>query len=96
MSARAPLLLCLLALAGGCKPAAKTTGVRATCSCTYLTDFDDTAKIDLDFCAPDGREVEKEATYCAAESAHNHIDRCTCTKTKDVCDPKAKDACRTR
>jgi hypothetical protein len=94
------LLLSLLSLAlltgTGCKPSAARKGHRVACSCTYLTDYDDTARVDVDACLPVGEPVEKEAAVCAGQSAHNHIDKCTCGPPSGPCDPAAADACKNR
>jgi hypothetical protein len=68
-------------------------GVKVRCSCTYLTDFDDTATVGVDVCVPKGAEIEREAGQCALQSAHNHIDRCECGAPSGPCDARARDAC---
>lgn len=79
-----------------CGKSAPRTGKRATCTCTYLTDFDDTARVDVDVCVEDGREVDAEARKCAANSAHNHIDKCDCKQSGEACDPGVRNACTNR
>ena len=68
-------------------------GTRSLCTCSYLTDFDDTLQVDVDVCVADGKKVEQEAAYCAAQSAHNHVDKCSCRPSQTKCDASAKDAC---
>ena len=88
--------LALLSLAACGKPSGPIAGARHSCTCTYLTDYDDTAHVAIDACIVNGKKPEDEARYCAAESAHNHIDRCDCHATGVACDARAKDACQQR
>ncbi|MFO0660435.1 MAG: hypothetical protein U0165_11480 [Polyangiaceae bacterium] len=79
-----------------------SSGTEHHCECTYLTDFDDTFHIVIDVCISDGGDIQREAATCAAVNAHNHVDQCDCKQPIDknnapqVCDPKARDACRPR
>jgi hypothetical protein len=91
---RAFALLVVLAACNQTK--APQPGARHECTCTYLTDYDDTAHVAIDACIADGKKVDDEARYCAAESAHNHIDKCECKATGVRCDARAKDACKQR
>lgn len=88
--------LVVLALAAGCEKPKPEPGQRVTCRCSYLTDFDDTAKIDVEVCARPKRPVLDEALQCAAQAAHNHVEKCECSAPADACDVQAKDACRTK
>ncbi len=80
----------------GCTSSAPRTGQRVSCHCSYLTDYDDTAKVDVEVCVPTGRDTTKEASVCAMQSAHNHIDRCDCQAASGPCDPSATGACVNR
>jgi hypothetical protein len=94
----APLIWLAAALfLAGCKRAEPPRkGHLISCTCTYLTDFDDTARIDVDVCVPDGLDHRREAAHCALQSAHNHIDGCACKPPAGPCDPSAPDACVNR
>jgi len=93
-----PLALLLMAFLSGCKrsPEPPRRGVQVTCTCTYLTDFDDTARIDVDVCIPENLDIKREAAHCALQSAHNHIDECSCQTPTGPCDPSAPQACVNR
>ena len=81
----------------GCSSSrAPRPGQRVTCHCTYLTDFDDLARVDVDVCVGEGCETSKEASVCAMQSAHNSIDRCDCQPPAGPCDPAAPGACVNR
>lgn len=92
MKRAAALALALFAAACG-KPSGPVAGGRHACTCTYLTDYDDTAHVAVEACIADGKKPEDEARYCAAESAHNHVEACACKATGARCDARAKDAC---
>ncbi len=86
-----------LALAlSACGRSAPQPGRRVACECSYLTDFDDTARIDVEVCARDGRPVLDEARTCAGQAAHNHVERCDCKPPGAACDARDKDACAAR
>lgn len=89
-------LAALAALAACKRSEPPRRGQQVTCTCTYLTDFDDTARIDVDVCIPDGLDHLREAAHCALQSAHNHIDQCTCQPPTGPCDPSAPRACVNR
>ena len=93
----ARVLLVALALSG-CRraPPSPRPGTRTTCTCTYLTDFDDTAEVIVDVCVENGKKTFDEASFCAVHSAHNHIDKCDCRPPGEACDATAKDACVNR
>lgn len=81
----------------GCKrDTSPKQGRSVSCRCTYLTDFDDTATIDVETCVEEGRDPQREAAFCALQSAHNHIDQCTCQPLQGPCDPSAVNACINR
>lgn len=86
----------MLAALVSCRSSAPRQGQRVACRCTYLTDYDDTATVDVDVCVPQGTAVDREAATCAGRSAHNHIDRCDCKPPSGPCDPGAADACANR
>lgn len=90
------LLLGALLLAGCKRTEPPRQGHKISCTCTYLTDFDDTARIDVETCVPDGLDPQREAAHCALQSAHNHIDGCTCQPLAGPCDPSAPNACINR
>jgi hypothetical protein len=89
------LLGLALLIAGGCRraPAGPLPGDRVRCSCTYLTDYDDTATVGVEVCVPKGADLDREASQCALGSAHNHIDRCECGRPSGPCDARGPDAC---
>ena len=88
-------LVLALTLGVACgKPSGPVAGARHACTCTYLTDYDDTAHVAIDACIPATKQAQEEARYCAAESAHNHIDKCDCHPLNVPCDARAKDACQ--
>jgi hypothetical protein len=89
------LVTAVLSIAA-CRPSGPTEGSRVECTCTYLTDYDDQARVDVDVCVARGRETNREAAHCATESAHNHIDDCRCSAPGAACNPSAKDACKNR
>jgi hypothetical protein len=79
----------------GCSKAPAAPGKRVACTCTFLTDFDDAARVDVDVCAANGKNVVDEAKACAARSAHNHVEGCVCQPptSEAPCDASARDAC---
>ncbi|MCS6902090.1 MAG: hypothetical protein RMJ98_20930 [Myxococcales bacterium] len=91
-----PWLLMALLLAGCKRAEPPRKGHLVTCTCTYLTDFDDTARIDVEVCVPEGLDHQREAAHCALQSAHNHIDGCACKPPGTSCDPSAPNACINR
>lgn len=90
------VVLALTVALGACEKPKPEPGRRVACRCSYLTDFDDTAKIDVDVCARNGRPVLDEARDCAAQAAHNHVEKCECGAPGDTCDARAKDACHAK
>ena len=87
------LALVLAIFAVGCGKAAPVAGQKVACTCTFLTDFDDPARVDVDLCLADGKPLEAEAKACAARTAHNHVEKCECKPPTGPCDAAAKDAC---
>lgn len=84
----------------GCGKTVSAPGKRVACTCTFLTDFDDAARVDVDVCVANGKNVVEEAKACAARSAHNHVEQCVCQPpasgapgTDGSCDASARDAC---
>ena len=94
--ARLLLVFVVGAATAGCARPGPQRGRRARCVCTYLTDFDDTARVEVDACVAQGREQRAEAAICAGQSAHNHVDVCACEPPGEACDPAGKDACQNR
>ena len=91
-----PLWVWLVLLVGCKDRAPPAAGVVTTCTCTYLTDFDDTARVDVEVCVAPGKSQDDEARRCAMQSAHNHIEQCTCTAGQVVCAVGTRDACKNR
>jgi hypothetical protein len=89
------LALSITSAGAGCSKAPSAPGKRVACTCTFLTDFDDAARVDVDVCAANGKPVIDEAKACAARSAHNHVESCVCQPpaTEAACDASARDAC---
>lgn len=86
--------LCLLAgLSWGCGKPKPEAGQKVACTCTFLTDFDDAARVDVDVCVGQGKDVTEAAKSCAARSAHNHVEGCQCKPPTGPCDAAARDAC---
>ena len=90
------LLLGAISLAACKRTEPPRQGRKIACTCTYLTDFDDTARIDVETCVADGLDPQREAAHCALQSAHNHIDGCACQPLGGPCNPSAPDACINR
>lgn len=84
-----------LLAATGCGQAKAEPGTKIACTCTFLTDYDDAARVDVDVCVGEGKDVQAAAKACAARSAHNHVEGCQCKTpaAKSPCDAAAKDAC---
>lgn len=93
---RGALLIAAALVAAACAKPKPEPGHRVACKCSYLTDFDDTAKIDVEVCARDGRPPLDEARACAAQAAHNHVEKCDCAPPAAPCDARATDACTAR
>lgn len=88
------VLLTLVALLViGCGKAKPEPGQKTACTCTFLTDYDDAARVDVDVCVGDGKDVVEVAKACAARSAHNHVESCQCKPKTGPCDAAARDAC---
>ena len=94
---RAILVAGAVSALGGCSSrAAPRSGQRVSCHCSYLTDYDDTARVDVEVCVADGHDTTREASVCAMQSAHIHIDLCDCKPPTGPCDPAAPGACVNR
>lgn len=76
-----------------CGKPERQPGKQLSCVCTFLTDYDDAARVDVDVCVADGKSIADEAKACASRTAHNHVEGCKCGSPKGPCDAGAKDAC---
>lgn len=92
----ASLSLALAAAAGCRRPAEGSTGRMHTCLCSYLTDFDDTARIEVDLCVPASKAATEAAAGCASELSRNYAETCSCGPPREACVPGAPGACRNR
>lgn len=66
----ATLAIALLACAAEGRPYA--------CGCTYLTDFDDGSKADVEVCAPSAERAPAVARGCAQSGAPAPVQACSC------------------
>ncbi|HEU4410451.1 MAG TPA: hypothetical protein VFS43_34670 [Polyangiaceae bacterium] len=90
-------MLALAAAAGGCRrPAEGASGRAYTCLCSYLTDYDDTARIEVDVCVPSSKTPPEAAATCASDLSRNYAESCSCGSPRDACTPGAPGACRNR
>ena len=89
----APAALLTFVTCSGCGKAKPEPGQNAACTCTFLTDYDDAARVDVDVCVGDGKDLVEVAKACAARSAHNHVEGCQCKPKSGACDAAARDAC---
>lgn len=81
------LIATLLPFAIGCKKSEPPKpGAWVTCTCPYLTDYDDVAKHSLEVCVPQGGKPEKAAFECASKLTHGPAEACTCGEPKGPCD----------
>jgi hypothetical protein len=72
---RALLIGALAMVASGCKAEA---GVPWQCTCTFLTDYDDPSRHEVEVCAPVRERAEAQARGCAQSGAPAPIQRCEC------------------
>jgi hypothetical protein len=65
-------------LAGAVLAACDDRGHRVVCTCTFLTDFDDSSSRDVTVCAPTADRAPNVARGCAQSAAPAPVQRCTC------------------
>jgi hypothetical protein len=78
----------------GCKSDKAGAGQWVSCTCPYLTDYDDVAKHALDVCVPEGKKAEQEAYHCATKLAHGPAEACRCGEPQGPCD--GLETCRSK
>lgn len=89
------LVLAVACLALGCKKSeAPRSGHWATCTCPYLTDYDDLAKHELEVCVPQGTKPEEAAYGCATKLTHGPAEACTCGPLGASCE--SVEACKSK
>lgn len=89
-------LAALVALGACRRTPGESSGRRHGCLCTYLTDFDDSARIEIDVCVPASKPTLEVAATCASDASRNPAESCTCGPPGEACDPSAPGACRNR
>ncbi|MCL2824054.1 MAG: hypothetical protein FWD57_08695 [Polyangiaceae bacterium] len=77
--------LAILLVAVGCKRGDTKPGRWLACTCSYLTDYDDIAKLSIDVCVEDGTNTMDAAVGCASKLAHGHVDSCSCGQLGETC-----------
>ncbi|MGK4005999.1 hypothetical protein WMF31_25500 [Sorangium sp. So ce1036] len=89
--ARAGALLLYALLSHACRP---EQGAPYLCNCTFVTDFDDDAKLDVEVCSPSDARAEGFGRGCAQTHAPGPVSECTCRRAPGPgsCDVRA---CRT-
>lgn len=86
-----------LAGLGACRRSpGESSGHRFSCLCSYLTDFDDNARIEIDVCVPSSKPTLEIAATCASDASRNPAESCSCGPPGEACDPRAPGACRNR
>ncbi len=65
----------LFTLSAGC---AKERGSTYRCSCSYLTDFDDSATQEVTVCSPSDERATEFARGCAQLGAPAPVEKCAC------------------
>ncbi len=81
------LVALMLPFATGCKKSeSPKPGRWVTCTCPYLTDYDDVAKHSLEVCVPEGTNPEEAAYGCATRLTHGPAEPCTCGKPGGPCE----------
>lgn len=98
LSARSAFVaFALLGGLGACRRSPdESSGHRFGCLCSYLTDFDDNARIEIDVCVPSSKPTLEIAATCASDASRNPAETCTCGPPGEACDPRAPGACRNR
>jgi hypothetical protein len=69
----------LSVMAVGCT---KERGSTYTCTCTFLTDFDDGSRQDVTVCSPSDERAPDFARGCAQFAAPAHVEKCSCKVEK--------------
>jgi hypothetical protein len=80
------LLSCLATALCACPRSRREPGRWVTCSCSWLTDFDDRASHKVEVCVPAGRTAETAAAECASRHVPGHFESCACEPPRAVCD----------
>lgn len=81
------LVLIAVVLGFGCKKSESAKpGQWVSCTCPYLTDYDDVAKHSLEVCVPDGTKAEEAAYGCASKLTHGPAEPCTCGQPTGPCE----------
>ncbi len=75
----------LLLLVASCSRSQASQGKWTSCSCPYLTDFDDRATHNVEVCSPSPEKAPALAVQCAERLAHGHVDACTCAAPTTDC-----------
>lgn len=80
-------------LALGCRA---EQGTLYGCECTFVTDFDDDSKVEVEVCAPSDARAEAIGRGCAQAGAPGPVQGCVCRrnpaeKTREAC---SSGACR--
>jgi hypothetical protein len=68
-------------------------GALYRCECTFVTDFDDDVKREVEVCAPSDVRAEAVGRGCAQSDAPGPVQRCACARApgREAC---ATGACR--
>ena len=76
----------------GCGRDTPRDGHWVTCTCPYLTDFDQVAHHSVDVCVAPNESALEVGKNCAARVAHGPTESCTCNPPRESCD--GKEPCR--
>jgi hypothetical protein len=83
-SRRSPGVSLWLVLAAALAPACRAErGAPFACACTWVTDFDDEARTNVEVCAADAEQSVHVARGCAQSAAPGPVQRCTCQARGD-------------
>ncbi|WP_437717493.1 hypothetical protein WMF45_14435 [Sorangium sp. So ce448] len=69
-----------MVLSSACRP---EQGKPYRCSCTFVTDFDDDSRLDVEVCAPSDARAEGVGRGCAQTHAPGPVSGCTCGGAPD-------------
>lgn len=69
------MIAALAALAPACRA---ERGEPHACSCTFVTDFDDESRHDVEVCAPDAARAAEAGRGCAQSGAPGPVQACAC------------------
>jgi hypothetical protein len=83
--------LAAIALLAGCR---KKEGIALECECVFLTDYDDTSKMEVHVCAESEHEATTVAMGCAQLAAPAPVQGCTCARRKEA--PVCRQGCLDR